>query len=58
MDKHPKKLSDLAPKRKAERPLQGMTLEEALRQVDEIDGGDPELKKMYRRIFQANNAKK
>lgn len=58
MEKNPKKLSDLAPKRKAERPLQGMSLREALHQVDEIDGGDPELKKTYHRIFQANNGKK
>lgn len=32
----------------------GMSLEEALAQVDELHNGDPELKKLYRHLYNAH----
>lgn len=51
-NKKTKGLMSLAPKRRASSHLKGMTLEEALRQVDEIDDGYEPLKQTYRRIFE------
>jgi hypothetical protein len=47
--KKPKTLFDLAEPRSPDaKPLTGLTLEEALAQVDEYHGGDEELKEIIR----------